>query len=294
MNTKFIVIVALIFSVSTSFAKSALTNKDIALCAIFQNEAPYLKEWIEFYKLIGVKHFYLYNNLSTDNFDKVLKPYVKSGIVTLKNWDYRTNPDGNNWTTIQIMAYMHALELAKQRYKWLIFVDTDEYLFPVQVDTLSEFLSDYEEAGSVCVNWQMYGTSGVRRIAPGHLLIEDLIYKAQTLYPENSQVKCIVRPEYVQQIVSPHFCILQPGFPQMNANRDIIDGPWAPINIDKIRINHYWTRDEYFFYRKKIPRRKVWQDNSSLERANNLNYEVDTAIFKYVQRLKKAITNAPR
>ena len=37
---------------------------NVAVCAIFKNEAPYLKEWIEFNHLVGVEHFYLYNNNS--------------------------------------------------------------------------------------------------------------------------------------------------------------------------------------------------------------------------------------
>ena len=36
----------------------------VSLCTIFKNEAPYLKEWIEFNHLIGVEHFFLYNNNS--------------------------------------------------------------------------------------------------------------------------------------------------------------------------------------------------------------------------------------
>ena len=29
----------------------------VSICAIFKNEAKYLKEWIEFHKIIGVEHF---------------------------------------------------------------------------------------------------------------------------------------------------------------------------------------------------------------------------------------------
>jgi hypothetical protein len=32
---------------------------NLAITAIFQNEAPYLKEWIEFHLLMGAEHFYL-------------------------------------------------------------------------------------------------------------------------------------------------------------------------------------------------------------------------------------------
>ena len=34
---------------------------NVAVCTIFKNEAPYLKEWIEFNLIAGIEHFYLYN-----------------------------------------------------------------------------------------------------------------------------------------------------------------------------------------------------------------------------------------
>jgi hypothetical protein len=47
----------------------ALTIKHyLSICAIFKDEAPYLQEWIEFHRLLGVEKFYLYNNNSRDNF----------------------------------------------------------------------------------------------------------------------------------------------------------------------------------------------------------------------------------
>ena len=49
----------------------------LSLCAIVKNEAPYLPEWIEFYKLVGVEKFYIYDNDSTDNTKEVLKPYIE-------------------------------------------------------------------------------------------------------------------------------------------------------------------------------------------------------------------------
>src|SRR5215204_456630 len=55
----------------------------IAIATMFQNEAPYLKEWIEYHRLVGVKHFYLWNNQSEDDYLSVLQPYIDKGIVEL-------------------------------------------------------------------------------------------------------------------------------------------------------------------------------------------------------------------
>ena len=59
---------------------------NIVLSAVFQNEAPYLKEFIEFHKLMGVEHFFLYNNMSHDNYYHVLEEYIKKGEVELFEW----------------------------------------------------------------------------------------------------------------------------------------------------------------------------------------------------------------
>lgn len=58
----------------------------VSVCAIFKNEAPYLREWIEFNHIVGVDHFFLYNNNSEDNYEEIIEPYVKKGIVTLIQW----------------------------------------------------------------------------------------------------------------------------------------------------------------------------------------------------------------
>lgn len=263
---------------------------EIALCAIFQNEADYLKEWIEFHKLVGVQHFYLYNNLSDDHYYQVLEPYIVSGEVELLEWDNVYHEDGSrHWSLTQTSAYEHAIKLAKRKAKWLAILDTDEFLFPVQEDNLVDFLRAYECEAALCVNWQMYGTSGVSSILPGHLLIEDLIYKGPTEYGENVHVKSIVRPKWVESVPNPHYCNFLYNCYQVNSNKEPSFGPFSYVLVDKIRINHYWTRDETFFYEKKVPRREGWADGASFIRAANINEVVDTSIYKYVDRLRAVL-----
>lgn len=45
-----------------------------------------VSEWIEFNHIVGVDHFFLYNNNSEDNYEEIIEPYVKKGIVTLIQW----------------------------------------------------------------------------------------------------------------------------------------------------------------------------------------------------------------
>ena len=83
---------------------SKIYQYDFGVCAIFQNEARFMKEWIEFYKIIGAQHFYLYNNKSTDNYLDILKPYVEQGEVELFDWNY-----SNQGLYAQDRAYDDAL-----------------------------------------------------------------------------------------------------------------------------------------------------------------------------------------
>jgi len=271
--------------------KSKKYKYDLAICAIFRDEAPYLQEWIEFHRMLGVQHFYLFNNLSSDNYKLVLAPYIKKKIVEVVDWTYKYH-DITRWSPIQCSAYGTAIIEVKDKVKWLAILDIDEFLFPTQGNNLVEFLKEYEEFGAVAVNWQMYGTSNVAKIPEGKLLIETLLYKAPKEYGENALIKSIVRPDRVKSCESPHCCYLLQPYSQVNENKEPFEGTTSPyVSIDKIRINHYWTRDEDFFNRVKIGRRQSWQEGTDgiINRKNNLNAEKDGAILRFVPQLRKKI-----
>lgn len=172
----------------------------LALVAIFQNEARFLKEWIEFYRLIGVEHFYLYNNLSNDNYLEVLKPYIERGIVDLKDINLRAT-NLKEWNKIQTDVYSKAARASANEVEWLIVVDTDEFLFPVQERNLPSLLRKYDNYASLAVNWKLFGSSNVSKIPAGKLLIESLVLANPKL---DLHIKSIVKPRYVKEFNHPH------------------------------------------------------------------------------------------
>ena len=138
---------------------------ELSVLAIFQNEDRFLKEWLDFYRVLGVDHFYLYNNLSDDNYLEVLQPYVKAGLVELFDWPFASQPGSeSDWNRIQSAAYLEGLRRAKGQSKWVAIVDTDEFLFPVNQQHLKTFLKDYENCSGILVNWQVFGTSHVAKV----------------------------------------------------------------------------------------------------------------------------------
>lgn len=84
----------------------------LSVCAIFQDEAPYLREWIEYHRLMGAEHFYLYDNDSHDEFLEVLQPYINKRIVTLIDWPSSRDEE---WVSHQILAYNHFVETVKNK-----------------------------------------------------------------------------------------------------------------------------------------------------------------------------------
>lgn len=228
---------------------------EVAIGMVFQNEASYLKEWIEFHKLVGVQHFYLYNNNSTDNYLEVLQEYVERGEVELTEWPTHNNT-WHAWCFVsQPKIYLDAVNKARGVAKWLAIVDSDEFLFPSTEQTLIKCLDrHFKDAVGVYVNWQLFGTSSVPRVSENKLMIESLVMKAPQNYKGNRDCKSIFRPEFVKDCSCPHYMKYQKGFKHVNGKGDPTGIANVGVFVDTIRINHYWCRDEHFLYNEKIPR----------------------------------------
>lgn len=265
----------------------------ISVCAIFQNEASYFKEWIEYHRLIGVEHFYLFNNDSTDDFLEVLQPYIAEGVVDLINWPGRDK--NGSWLQVQINAYNFCIKKCRGISTWLAIIDLDEFIVPVQKANLVEFLADFDQkptVGGIKMHFQLYGTSFLPAISADRLMIESLILKAPTDYasktfPNNTVVKSIVRPEAIQKYEI-HSGTYKPGytiFPEGGYDRFL-----TPVQVDQIRLNHYWTRAEDFLCDVKLGRRARFtgeQRNQIIQKAAELNQVEDKVIFKYVPALRE-------
>lgn len=279
----FLLAISLI-SINLEAKKKEKYKYELALCAIFQNDAPFLVEWIEFHKLVGVQHFYLYNNYSTDNYKEVLAPYVKQGLVEVIYWPY-PNENIRLFGKTQIDAYNAGIKRAKDKAKWLIFIDTDEFLFPTVASKIQDELRNYENFGGVAVNWLMFGTSGIAQVPGNKFQIEALTWRAVDDYRFNHNCKSIVRPDRVNKCLNPHcfsyknnyFCVNTAGQTYNKITADT-------VVIDKLRINHYWTRDEDYFINYKIPRHEKWGEpiHTSLEIMYNLHQVEDLTIQRFV------------
>ena len=220
---------------------------ELSICTIFRNDAKYLPEWIDFHRNQGVDHFYLYDNLSNDHPEDILRHYLRDGSVTLIDWPYESNAQ-DDWNKIQCDSYMHCVKKYGSKTRWMAFLDTDEFLFCPDKTDLRKLLVDYREFGSVSAFWMMYGTSHCY-VPESEKLTDHLVWRATDDNPAHKTMKTIAQPKYIANIVNPHYVIHSCG----KINNQFLH--------EKLRINHYWSRDLSFFYNVKLPRREKWYND---------------------------------
>src|SRR5438067_6659884 len=186
----------------------------LSACAIFRNEAPYLAEWLLFHLGVGVEHFYLYENNSTDDFHSVLAPFLERGEVTLVDW-----PKAQG----QKAAYRHCLRSAAAQSRWVAFLDLDEFLFSPQQRDIRPILERYGKLPSVQIRRATFGSSGHRQ-KPAAGVLQSYTRRAA----EIRGAKSAADPRLIRAIHNPHQFSMW--------------GDEETHFCDELRINHYWSR----------------------------------------------------
>ena len=146
-------------------AKIKENELKIALCAIAKNENLYIREWVEWYKNLGISKIFLYDNNDIDGerFEEVINDYIESGFVEIKNWrgivkSVKSDKDGQS---TQGLVYSNCYYNNYKKYDWICFFDIDEYLeIYYKYNNLNDFLNDFNNYDGVKVQWKMYGDNG--------------------------------------------------------------------------------------------------------------------------------------
>ena len=235
---------------------------NLAITAIAKNEAPYIREWIEFHRLVGVEKFFIYDNESTDNLKEVLKPYIESGIVEYTYFPGRCR---------QFPAYRDSIARNANRVKFMAIIDCDEFITPIKHNTIPEFIEYLEQKikhkiDAVGINWIMHGYNGHYD-------------KQEGLVCENYS-KCDF-----------NFCIYKNFAKIVNANGEDMYGPFCHPYIEDIRINHYWSKS-YSEMLQKFNRGMADNNNKYQEvpyEPNYLSIDEDHSMDRFIPILKEKL-----
>ncbi|MEM1171057.1 MAG: glycosyltransferase family 92 protein [Cyanobacteria bacterium P01_H01_bin.35] len=255
----------------------------LSICAIMKNEGPYLREWLEFHKLVGVERFYLYNNHSSDNTLDILGPYRENNEVVMQNWPVRNGQ--------QMKAYNHFLEKYKHESKWIAFIDLDEFVFPTEKNDLREILEEFSNVPAVGVNWLIFGTSGYQK-KPQGLQIENFTKRAKEDFRPNLNFKCIVQSEFTIKCTTPHhFVYVNDGVAVSENYEKLLESISSKHSVKKLRINHYFTRSmEEALNKIKRGRATVNHKRKIGEvKYHDRNEVEDLTIQRYIPQLRKSL-----
>jgi Glycosyltransferase family 92 len=272
------------------------TARYLSVVATIKNEGRYLREWIEFQRLMGVEQVYLYDNGSTDNTNEVLAAYVAEGFVITIPWmTFDTKAHA------QLQSCAHALCNFGPQFRWMAFIDLDEFVFPVTARNLVDVLSGYEDCPSLSVPRFSFGFSG-HEAPPAGLIIEN--YTARAPYPpvpghkKLIGYKSIVRPAEIIGVDSAHVfhleCGIKGGFDERRLLLTRSTRRENPAPGAVLRINHYFTRSRQEFAAKTSIRGDFghFKARKKSRMANMIEHETvhDHTILRFAPALRKRIS----
>ena len=265
---------------------------DLSVVAILKDEGPYLKEWLDYHLLAGVEHFYLYNNESTDNYEKIIAPYVEAGLVTSTNISGKLS---------LVPAYFDAVKRFKFQSRYMAFIDLDEFIYPKTNKTVAEVVDEIllrdPNAAGLSIHWQEFGSNGLEKADYSRGVLERFTRRARkdfygkftdskviTHTLGNIHLKVIANPRFIKQAGSPHFANYFAGLYSVNeTGTPLAPSHYSyPVVADKIAINHYRCKSKEEFQNKLIRGFATHHSSNAecFEHFDN-NEEFDDGILKY-------------
>lgn len=284
----------------------------IALCAIVKNENIYLREWVEYHKSIGFDKIILYDNNPVDGEvpHQVIGDYVMDGYVDVYNvrgvaWSYMPF---NKRIYLQSEAYKNCLETYHNEYKWIAFIDVDEFI--TISNNESQNIHDifekykYDKAGyeQVLMSWYTIGDDGevnynpteVRQRFLSHRTSGDVLDGINDFW-----VKSIVRSDILSKLdekridMSWHatnwlYSCNEQGRPVYPAN----DGHLAKLpqpyhNI--LYVKHYFSKSLWEHLSRMRDIRDTWDQQAKdnrihlYKKLNGWSNEHEKAYMEYIQ-----------
>ena len=233
-----------------AFSGQGGRKHELAVVVIVKNEEPYIREWIEYHRLAGISHIYLYDNGSTDRTAEYVRPYAEEGFVTMTYFPGRG---------MQTAAYNDALKKYGKDCRYMAFIDADEFLFSVKPgrklpEVVEEIMKENPKACGLAVNWAMFGSAGFKECPKSGGVLSNYVYRAGPGERGTDCVKTIVRPETVYRYNHPHFPEYMLGGFSVDENGRRAEGSRNPgPEPVRIRVNHYFTKsEEEWTERRKI------------------------------------------
>lgn len=224
---------------------------EMCICTMARNQARFLKEWVMYHAQIGVQRWYIYDNNSEDDTDRV--------IESLSDANYNISRHIWPWIKTQEGGFAHCALRARESCDWVGFIDVDEFFHLPEglmlPDVISNITSNsnYTSIGELRVSCYSFGPSGLKHVPQQGVMVG---YTCRMAAPERH--KSIVMPEALNStlINVVHHFHLRDGF--------------SFVDVDKTMmvVNHYkyqvWEVFKEKFYRRVATFVADWQDEQNV------------------------------
>jgi hypothetical protein len=249
----------------------------LSAAAIIKNEAPYLQEWIEYHRILGIEKFYIYDDASTDESYNILMPYINNGIVICKKFK-RGFAEG--LTQLQRRIYSKIVKQCKNETRWLAIIDIDEFIVPIKHNSIPEFLKSYEEFSQILIHWKMFGSAGHKVKLKG-LVIENYDKYQGTI---SLTGKSIVNPRAILGNAEIHYSKVI-GMPVDERKILYPEDPCVVgATADIISVNHYWSKSQEEFFL-----RRPYADLKTLQEFDAKTTKNEDAIKRFIPEVKRRL-----
>ncbi|MDX6805622.1 glycosyltransferase family 92 protein [Terrihabitans rhizophilus] len=225
-------------------------RRGVAVAAVVKNEASYIGEWLHYHRAVGINQFIIYDDGSTDGTSEVIRQTAPPESFQIIPWAGRLidAPTGNILNS-QAIAFAHAILNFGSAYRWMAFIDVDEFLLPKSARTVEDALGAAGGFPVVSLPWHMFGPGTHVERPSGPVLRNYTTRAADPLSSKKnvSNFKCIVDPCAVSKVSIHHFESTQHG--ECTANDAGIKAPTRKARKDKsfyssanLQLNHYYTK----------------------------------------------------
>ena len=262
----------------------------LAIAAIFKNENPYLREWLEFHRLVGIEHFFLYDNDCGDEARALLAPYETEGLVTRHDWIHLDGTRHDRPTYFggrdkNHLAFAHAARHHRHECDWLLKIDIDEFLVPLEADDVRPVLATYDRSKirGLQIPRINFGHSGHRK-KPEGLVTESYLRREA----EVSDHKDAANTNFLSNnafMNSAH----RWGYGLIPQGRLI-----HPPEITTLRIHHYYTKSlEESQQRQNMMRTRPTTEPEWEAQNAHLNAVEDRTMLRFSKTLHHHLSEQP-
>jgi hypothetical protein len=276
------------------FNMEGIKSGYLAAVTVIQNEAFYIREWLEFHRPQGFDFFVIFDNNSTDNIYEELKPFIRNHVVAY----YKTSGFGEECDTskykqgnCQNVAFIYTKHQLRNKFRWLGIFDVDEFVYAVNPKSTlrQELKTNFHEKDIVQIKSAVFGHSHQLKklkkvpgdkinplVIKSHLRRVNVnVFMIQRYYNDQFGLKFLINPSQSKYKYVQHSSCSKFG----------CASHISPLASD-IRMNHYQYRSIEEQIEKSI---KNGNKNTDLNPKKDFlfNQVIDFSILPLVPRLEK-------